>query len=58
MNPLIVAAVVGFGSYQAPPPPYFLTGYYSQPVQVQHVTIPGPVVQPNTAMFRILPNRG
>ena len=51
--PAILAAL-GFvaGPFQAPPPPYFLTGYQRQ-AAVSHITIDGPVQQPETAMFRI-----
>jgi hypothetical protein len=62
MNAVLVAAVVAVGPFQAPPP-WLLWGYgWGYPAYGYHhdqqMTIPGRVVQPETAMFRIQSRAG
>jgi hypothetical protein len=53
VHPAIVAVVVAVG-FQAPPPPYFLTGYQqSYAVPDQMMVIHGLVAQHEETMFRI-----
>lgn len=52
MIPAILAATFGWGSYQAPPPPLFLTGYQS-PAPASQMYIPGELAQHEMRMFVI-----
>lgn len=52
MIPAILVAAFGWGSYQAPPPPLFLTGYQSF-APASQMFIPGEVAQHERRMFVI-----
>lgn len=52
MIPAILVAAFGWGAYQAPPPPLFLTGYAS-PAPSSQMYIPGTVAQHERHMFVI-----
>jgi len=58
VSPLVAAVGLVVGSYQAPPPPYFLLGYPAYQVPPQYNFIPGKVAQPEVAMFRIFNRAG